>query len=571
MKIPEKTLEEIRDKLDIVDVVSRYIDLRPSGSNFKALCPFHDEKTPSFVVSPEKQIFHCFGCGASGNVINFVQKIENISFIEAVKMLAKEAGVPLEEKEDKGTERKKALIYGVLEFAALFYKKLLRRETGKEAYAYLVKRGITPPIIETFSIGWAPFAEYTLGTEAERRGYTKETLVESGLIYKTKDDRYIDYFRGRIMFPIRDVKGRVVGFGGRVLGNSQPKYLNTKETPVFKKSDILYGIDIARDFIKKRKEVFIVEGYMDLIAMYKNKIENSVATLGTSLTINQARILKRFANKVYISYDGDKAGNKATLRGIDIFKRQGMDVGIIEIPEGEDPDTFLKKYGRSAFLALRERSRNLLDFLIDVRKRDYDLSNPESRIKFIRELIRDISGLSDELEITSYIKAIGEKFDVEEKVLYNELSRLKRRKTNGKEKTEKVNRDGIEKTQEAILGIMMVDEEAKDIALSRLDERDFPTRIYRDIFTKIKELAIIGKKTEDIYFSLSDNEREIVGKAIREADIFTEPAHALFGFIKAIEEHRERKEYLDILDKIKKGEVDSKVLQVFLKKSKIKV
>ncbi len=571
MKIPEKTLEEIRDKLDIVDVVSRYIDLRPSGSNFKALCPFHDEKTPSFVVSPEKQIFHCFGCGASGNVINFVQKIENISFVEAVKMLAKEAGVPLEEKEDKGTERKKALIYGILEFAALFYKKLLRREAGKEAYAYLIKRGVTPPIIETFSIGWAPFAEYTLGAEAERRGYTKETLVESGLIHKTKDGRYIDYFRGRIMFPIRDVKGRVVGFGGRVLGNSQPKYLNTKETPVFKKSEILYGIDVAKDFIKKRKEVFIVEGYMDLIAMHKNRIENSVATLGTSLTISQARILKRFAHKTFISYDGDKAGNKATLRGIDIFKKQGMDVGIIEIPEGEDPDTFLKKYGRSAFLALREKSRNLLDFLIDIRKRDYDISNPEGRIKFIRELIRDISGLSDELEITSYIKTIGERFDVEERVLYNELSKLKKRKTKEKEKIEEAKRDGIEKTQEAILGIMMSDEEAKDIALSRLNEKDFPTRIYKDIFTKIKELAIIGKKAEDIYFSLSDNEREIVGKAMKEAAIFTEPAHALFGFIKAIKEYKEKQEYLDILDKIKRGEVDSKVLQVFLKKSKIKV
>ncbi len=571
MKIPEKTLEEIRDKLDIVDVVSRYIDLRPSGSNFKALCPFHDEKTPSFVVSPEKQIFHCFGCGASGNVINFVQKIENISFVEAVKMLAKEAGVPLEEKEDKGTERKKALIYGILEFAALFYKKLLRREAGKEAYAYLIKRGVTPPIIETFSIGWAPFAEYTLGTEAERRGYTKETLVESGLIHKTKDGRYIDYFRGRIMFPIRDVKGRVVGFGGRVLGNSQPKYLNTKETPVFKKSDILYGIDVAKEFIKKRKEVFIVEGYMDLIAMHKNRIENSVATLGTSLTISQARILKRFAHKTFISYDGDKAGNKATLRGIDIFKKQGMDVGIIEIPEGEDPDTFLKKYGRSAFLALREKSRNLLDFLIDVRKKDYDLSNPEGRIKFIRELIRDISGLSDELEITSYIKTIGERFDVEERVLYNELSKLKKRKTREKEKIEEAKRDGIEKTQEAILGIMMSDEEAKDIALSRLNEKDFPTHIYKDIFTKIKELAIIGKKAEDIYFSLNDNEREIVGKAMKEAAIFTEPAHALFGFIKAIKEYKEKQEYLDILDKIKRGEVDSKVLQVFLKKSKIKV
>ncbi len=569
MKIPEKTLEEIRDKLDIVDIVSRYIDLKPSGRNYKALCPFHDEKTPSFVVSPEKQIFHCFGCGASGNVINFVQKIENISFIEAVRMLAKEAGVPLEDEEDRGTERKKALIYAALEFANIFYRKHLKRETGKDALSYLLKRGITPPIIEAFSIGWAPFAEYALGAEAERRGYTREILEESGLIYKTKEGRYIDYFRGRIILPIRDLKGRVVGFGGRVLGSGEPKYINTRETPVFKKSDILYGIDIAKDYIKKRKEVFIVEGYMDLIALYKHNIENAVATLGTSLTVNQARILKRFSRNVFIAYDGDKAGNKATLRGIQIFKKQGIDVGIIEIPEGEDPDTFLKKYGRSAFLRLREKSRGVLDFLIDVRKREYNTDDPEERAKFIRELVRDISELAENLELATYIKAIGERFDIEEKLLYNELSKLKRRKR-GKDEERGIEGRGIEKTQEAIIGIILSDQEAKDIALSRLSEEDFPDKVYRDIFTKIRELAIIGKEAEDIFFSLTDEEREIVGKALKEASIFTEPAHALFGFIDALKEFKEKQEYFALLERIKRGEVNPAILQDFLEKCKIK-
>ncbi len=570
MKIPEKTLEEIRDRLDIVDVISRYIDLRPSGRNFKALCPFHDEKTPSFVVSPEKQIFHCFGCGASGNVINFVQKIENISFPEAVKMLAKEAGISIsEEEKDEGTERKKALIYAVLEFANIFYKKNLKRELGKEALAYLLKRGITLPIIETFSIGWAPFAEYALGTEAKRRGYTVEILEEAGLIYKTKDGRYIDYFRGRIMFPIRDLKGRVIGFGGRVLGNSEPKYINTRETPVFKKSDVLYGIDLAKEYIKKRKEVFVVEGYMDLIAMYKHGIENAIATLGTSLTINQARILKRFSRNVYIAYDGDKAGNKATLRGIQIFKKQGINVGIIEIPEGEDPDTYLGKYGRGNFLALKEVSRNVLDFVIDIRKKDYNLNDPEEKVKFIREIVKDLTEFSDELELATYIKAISERFDVEERLIYNELSRHKRRKKN-KEEIEGIEGRGIEKTQEAIIGIMLTDQEAKDIALSRLKEEDFPDERYRNIFTKIKELAIIGKEAEDIFFSLEEEERALLGKALKEVSIFTEPAHALFGFIDALMQYQEKREYLAILDKIKKGETDPITLQTFLEKSRIK-
>ncbi len=572
MRIPEKTLEEIRDRLDIVDVVSRYIDLRPSGRNYKALCPFHDEKTPSFVVSPEKQIFHCFGCGASGNVINFVQKIENISFLEAVKMLAQEAGVSIgPEEEEQTTQRKKALIYGVLEFAHLFYKKHLKRDTGKEAYSYLIKRGITPPIIEAFGIGWAPFAEYFFGAEAEKRGYSKEILEKSGLIYKTKDGRYIDYFRGRIMLPIRDLKGRVVGFGGRILGNGEPKYINTKETEVFKKSDILYGIDIAKDYIKKRKEVFIVEGYMDLIALFKYNIENAVATLGTSLTQNQARILKRFSNKVFIAYDGDKAGNKATLRGIEIFKKQGIDVGIIKLPEGEDPDTFLQKYGRSTFLQLRESSKNILDFLIETKKKEYDISDPDERVKFIRALLQDLSYMSDELELTSYIKTISERFNIEEKLLYNELSRHKRRTRENSEKgLQNQNKKGIDKTQEAIIGIMFLDQEAKDIALSRLKEEDFPNNIYKSIFTKIKELAIIGKEAENIYFHLDDKERELVGEALKEASIFTEPAHALFGFIEALKEYQKKQEYLVLLEKIKNGEVSEEVLYAFLEKSKIK-
>ena len=572
MKIPEKTLEEIRDKLDIVEVVSRYVDLRPSGRNYKALCPFHDEKTPSFVVSPEKQIFHCFGCGASGNVINFVQKIENIGFVEAVRMLAQEVGVPIGAEEgEQTTQRKKALIYGVLEFAHIFYKKHLKRETGKEAYSYLIKRGITPGIIEAFGIGWAPFAEYFFGAEAERRGYSKEILEKSGLIYKTKEGRYIDYFRGRIMFPIKDIKGRVIGFGGRILGNGEPKYINTKETEVFKKSDILYGIDIAKDYIKKRREVFIVEGYMDLIALFKHNIENAVATLGTSLTQNQARILKRFSTKVFIAYDGDKAGNKATLRGIEIFKKQGIDVGIIKLPENEDPDTFLQKYGRTTFLKLKESSKNILDFLIDTKKKEYDISNPDERVKFIRELLQNLSYLSDELELASYIKTISERFNIEEKLLYNELSKYKRKiRKNNEKNPEEQDKKGIDKAQEAIIGIMFLDQEAKDIALSRLSEEDFPNNIYKGIFTKIKELAIIGKEAEDIYFYLDDNERKAVGQAIKEAHIFTEPAHALFGFLDALKEYQKKQEYLALLEKIKKGEVNKEVLYAFLEKSKIK-
>lgn len=572
MKIPEKTLEEIRDKLDIVDIVSRYINLKPSGSNFKALCPFHDEKTPSFVVSPEKQIFHCFGCGASGNVINFVQKIENISFIEAVKILAKEAGVSVfEREEDKEIDRKKGLLYAVLEFATLFYKKNLKREHGKDAYSYLIKRGITPPIMEMFNIGWAPYGEYILGKEAEKRGYTKEILLESGLVYKTKDGRYIDYFRGRIIFPIKDIKGRIIGFGGRVLGNGEPKYINTKDTPIFNKSHILYGIDIAKEYIKKRKEAFIVEGYMDLIAMHKNNIENTVATLGTSLTENQARILKRFSQKVFISYDGDKAGNKATLRGIKIFKKQGIKIGIISIPSGDDPDTYLKKHGRTSFLKLKEDSKTVLNFLIEVKEREFNIEDPDERVKFLRELIKDINEISDELELSTYLKAISEKYDVEERLLYSELSRIKRNSHINKDENPKgIRGNGIEKTQEAIIGIMLSDEEARDIALSRLSEKDFPNNIYKTIFTKIKELTIMNKEIGDIFFSLSDIEREKVGHAIKEASIFIEPARALFGFIEALESYKKKREYLDLLERIKKNEVDEKTLRVFLEKSKIK-
>ena len=353
MQISEEILEKIKSQNDIVDVISERVRLRKAGRNFTGLCPFHNEKTPSFSVSQEKQIYKCFGCGEAGNVISFVMKDKNLPFIEAVKYLANRANIPLEinNGEKSKSAKKKDLLYRVnVEAAKFFFSNLMNNQNAKE---YFLNRGIKEETIKKFGLGFANDSWNSLMFYLRKKGINDVLLEEAGLISVNKEKgRKYDRFRNRVMFPVFDYQGKVIGFGGRVLDDSKPKYLNSPETLVFQKGTNLYGLNFALKHNMSERYFVIVEGYMDLISLHQYGITNVVASLGTALTINQARLLKRYADKVIISYDADMAGQMATLRGLEILRTAGFDVRVLNIPQGKDPDEYVRSNGKEACLNL---------------------------------------------------------------------------------------------------------------------------------------------------------------------------------------------------------------------------
>ena len=346
MQISEEILEKIKSQNDIVDVISERVRLRKAGRNFTGLCPFHNEKTPSFSVSQEKQIYKCFGCGEAGNVISFVMKDKNLPFVEAVKYLANRANIPLEmhNGEKSKSAKKKDLLYRVnVEAAKFFFSNLMNNQNAKE---YFLNRGIKEETIKKFGLGFANDSWNSLMFYLRKKGINDVLLEEAGLISVNKEKgRKYDRFRNRVMFPVFDYQGKVIGFGGRVLDDSKPKYLNSPETLVFQKGTNLYGLNFALKHNMSERYFVIVEGYMDLISLHQYGITNVVASLGTALTINQARLLKRYADKVIISYDADMAGQMATLRGLEILRTAGFDVRVLNIPQGKDPDEYVRSNG----------------------------------------------------------------------------------------------------------------------------------------------------------------------------------------------------------------------------------
>ena len=370
--VPQEILDEIVARCDIVSVVNEYVPLKRKGSNYQGLCPFHNEKTPSFSVSPGKQIFHCFGCGKGGNVFRFIMDIEGVSFLEAVERLAKRANVTLPEKEMTAAQRAKLeqrkRYLKINNFAARYYQKiLLETEAGRPYREYLQKRQIDEEIIQKFQLGATPSGWDNLYQNLKKRGVTTQEMLDLGLISASRrEGQYIDRFRNRLMFPIGNEKGEIIAFGGRIIDkdSSPQKYLNSPDTPLFHKSRNLYGLHLARNSIRNQDMAIIVEGYMDVISCHQHGITNAVAPLGTAFTPEQGRLLMRSTYQIGISFDGDAAGIKATMRCLDILSDLGATARVIQIPDQADPDEFLKKYGKEAFLQLIEDSQELVMYKI---------------------------------------------------------------------------------------------------------------------------------------------------------------------------------------------------------------
>lgn len=424
VRYSDELIEEIRSNNDIVDVISQYVTLKRSGRNFFGLCPFHKEKSPSFAVSPDKQIFHCFGCGAGGNVIHFVSKVENINFKETLELLAERARIELptlENAEDEKVTRLKSKVYEINQIAAEFYHENLYNPSSKLAQEYIKKRKLDNNTLKAFLIGYAGnFDE--LYRILKEKGYTEEEMLASSLIKKTPEGKFMDSFRKRLMFPIQDVRNKVIAFGGRVLDDSKPKYINSPENIVYSKGRHLFGLNVAKRH--DTKQIIIVEGYMDAISLYQRGITNVVASLGTALTEAQGRLLRRNSEKVILGYDADGAGQNAILRGMDILQNMGCDLRVLQIEGAKDPDEYVVKFGPERFLKCVENSISLVEFKVKILKRDLNLEVTNDKIKFLNEIAKVLAKVSNQMEREIYIDKLSKDYKISKEAIQAEINKL---------------------------------------------------------------------------------------------------------------------------------------------------
>ncbi len=416
-------IDEIKSRCDIVEYIGRAVPLKRAGSTYKGLCPFHNEKTPSFVVSEQKQMFTCFGCGVSGDVIKFVERYENLDFTDAIKKLAGEYNVDIKERKNpyggSGSSEKREKLYEINKEAARFFFRTFYAGSNK-GLSYMKSREIEPITLKKFGIGYADERWDSLYKHLKSLGYSENQLFELGLISE-KGGRYYDKFRDRVIFPIINTGGKVIGFGGRAIGEATPKYLNSPESQIFLKKNNLFGLNLAKQDISKENRAILVEGYMDMISLYQAGVRNVVASLGTALTENQAKLLKRYTQNVVLSYDADSAGQAATLRGLDILQKEGCKVRVLRVTDGKDPDEFIKKNGRKAFLELVENARPLTDYKLEIAKEKFDLNTPDGKTDYIRragEILRSLSSVEAEV----YIKRLAETTGISENAIKLEYS-----------------------------------------------------------------------------------------------------------------------------------------------------
>lgn len=415
-RLSDELIEDIRSSSDIADVVGEYIQLKKQGRNFFGLCPFHGESTPSFSVSPDKQIFHCFGCGKGGNVYSFLMDIEGITFIEAVKILADKSQIALPDITTSESSRSdfSVMIDAHELLKKLYHHLLLHTKEGKKALDYLYGRGFNDEMIKTFELGFAPLSNDFVVKFLTKRGFNLQQMLEAGLIAKNeKYNQYVDRFRDRVMFPIADLKGNSIAFGGRIMEEGNPKYLNSPETPIFDKGKTLYGLHLARPMIRKKQEVILFEGYIDVISAYSAGVKNGVATLGTSLTEDHAKLIRRNVETVVICYDSDNAGLKAAVRTAKILSAAACNVKIAELPEGFDPDDYIKKYGSEKFMKnVIGATKTVAAFKIQYLRKGKNLSNEGDRIRYIEEVLEEISDLSKAVERDHYLRQIADEFSI---------------------------------------------------------------------------------------------------------------------------------------------------------------
>lgn len=553
MYYSDEIIEEVRSKNDIVDVISSYVKLQKKGSSYFGLCPFHNEKSPSFSVSREKQMYYCFGCGAGGNVFTFLMEYENYSFQEALKYLADRAGVDLPEaeysKEAREWADQKAILLEINKVAAQYFYVQLKSPQGAHALSYLKDRGLSDEMIHSFGLGYSNKYSNDLYQYLKSKGYRDELIVKAGLV--TVDERYgaSDKFWNRVMFPIMDSNSRVIGFGGRVMGDAKPKYLNSPETMIFDKSRNLYGLNRARS---SRKPYFLLcEGYMDVISLHQAGFSNAVASLGTALTPGHAALIKRYVKEVYLTYDSDEAGTKAALRAMPILKDVGITARIIRMEPYKDPDEFIKNLGAEAFEERIHKARNGFMFGLEILERDYDLTTPEGKTDFMKEAAKRLAQFDEEIERSNYIEAVAKTYHVG----FEELRKLvlkmavqtglakpveRPKRLDGKSKEKE---DGHVKSQKILLTWLIEDEGIFNQIRRYITPDDFTGELYK----KVAALLYEQYEEKDVnparimnHFTDEEEHREVASlfhTKIRELTTISEQEKALKETIIRVKGH----------------------------------
>lgn len=519
MALPQAFLQELKNRCNIEDIISQHVQLKRAGSNLVGCCPFHSERTPSFTVFLNRENFYCFGCGAGGDVITFVMKMQNVDYITAVEYLADRAGLQMPEDNFFTNEKKvnRERFFEMNKSAARFFHSALMAPENSEALSYITGRGLSVQTLRRFGIGYADTSWDSLTGYLLAQGYTKEELREgflSGVSQKT--GRLFDMFRGRIMFPIFDLSGNVIAFGGRIIGDGMPKYLNSSDTPVFKKSRNLYALEHAKN--NTDSSLILCEGYMDVVALQQAGFSNAVATLGTAITAEQARIMARYATDVYVSYDSDEAGQRAAKKAIDLLSQVGINVKIIRVENAKDPDEFIKKYGKGAFEKLLKKSNGHIDYTLENIEAKYSMAISEDKLRYVKECCDMLSGVHSSVEREIYIQKISEKSGISRDIIRNEVEKNQRRVRKASEK-ERIKTDiqtGIgwgdrimsdsskhlssAKKEENLLGILLSRPEyLRDKKLSEvLSEEIFLCEFTRKVYIRLKECA-----SDDAVFDIS--------------------------------------------------------------------
>jgi DNA primase len=495
----EEVIQKVKEQNDIIDVISDTVRLKRTGRNYLGVCPFHHEKTPSFTVSRDKQIYKCFGCGAAGNVISFVMKTKNLTFPDSVKFLAERVGIDIEESSEKKAQKIKFdKMYNInVEAARYFFNNLRKNE---KAYSYFKNRGIDDITMKRFGLGFATDGWHNLRNYLKTKGIKEEELLNLGLTIKSPKGSIYDRFRNRVIFPVFDYSGKVIGFGGRVLDDSKPKYLNSPETPLFKKGIHLYGLNFA---IKNNMDraVVIVEGYMDCISLHQHGITNVVATLGTALTEYQAKLLKRYVDRVVISFDADIAGQNATLRGLEILKKEGFDIRVLQVPQGKDPDEYIKANGKEAFIKLIDNSLPLIDYRLKKSEDGINFTNKEMIIKYVKDVANILSSV-DSIERDVYVKQVSQKTGVSEEAILENIREILK-KTSKYEEKDNINVDfgqklylepAYVKGERTLLKLMIEETESLQYILEHIHREDFILSSHKTIFDLIIEFENLPYK-----------------------------------------------------------------------------
>lgn len=550
----QSVIDEIKSRCSIVDVISPLVQLKRTGTNFKGLCPFHNEKTPSFVVSDTKQLFTCFGCGATGDVIEFIKRYYNLTFPEAVERIALQCGIPIPETYGDQGKKKEGYYEINRQAARYFYKAFV--EKANPGLKYMLGRGIEPGVLKTFGIGYADDAWESLSGELTTAGFDREMLLELGLVSE-KNGRIYDKFRSRVMFPIISTRGKVIGFGGRIIGEGEPKYLNSQESLVFQKKYNLFGLNLTRSEIQKEGYAVLVEGYMDVISLYQHGVRNVAASLGTALTQQQARLLKRYTDNVVLCYDSDNAGIEAALRGADVLRSEGLDVRVLNVPQEKDPDEYIKKHGRDAFLTLvAKKSLPDVEYKISLLRKRYDLADTAQNIKFLQKVSGILRTLKP-VEADLYIGKISAEYKISEGAL--------RREVQGEGPETAVDRpdrpDSFQKSKESpepdgsavslermLLRLILLRSEYLD----GLDE--YPEAIitpsgqrilsvFRDLFTEDADLEL-----EAVRNALEEEELDYLEEILRDVQVGEKDEDAFADCIAKLQEKRFEKRKKEIID-----------------------